>query len=271
MDHKYSKLVYRFPVLIRLLFLFRRLTVLRFWYVWPQLKRMLRHQDDTFTFLEAGCGAGQYLLNTAHEHPQARCIGIDYIAENIRFCKQYGENQGLANLELVHSDLTDLKTNYQVDIIACIGVLQYIKNDGLALRQLQALCSSSGEMLLYSPINGRIETRFFKWVYTSFRHYEFRMNRKRVYTENELVHKVQHAGFHIDSKSYTYGFFGRLSYEVLQGSQILLLRAPWYFKVLGATIFFLALPLTWLAMLLDMIIPKSNGNGLMLVCKKKSD
>lgn len=158
--------------------------------------------------------------------------------------------------------------NETADVALCVGVLQYIADDQYALENMYQSLQAKGQLLLYVPINGKIITRLYQFVFDNYEQYESVNNRKRVYTENEILQKAESAGFKIRKKIYTYGTAGKLSHELLNSCTTLIVSGNYLLKIIAGFCIILLYPLILLLMAADYYSHKSNGNGVLLILEK---
>ncbi|MBS4064572.1 MAG: methyltransferase domain-containing protein [Chitinophagaceae bacterium] len=216
------------------------------------------------TIVDFGCGEGQYIVPFTKQINSATFIGADYHLPSVELMNQFG----IANLS---GQLFNLETDqlaHMVDIGLCVGVLQYISEDELALKNMYLSLKKEGKLLLYVPINGIFLTKVYPYIFQRFEQYESVNNRKRVYTENELLEKVERAGFTVRKKIYTYGTAGKLSHELLNSCTTLIVSGSYLFKSVAGFCLILFYPIILLLMMMDFISKKSNGNGLLLILEK---
>ncbi len=146
--------------------------------------------------------------------------------------------------------------------------MQYIDEDLNALESIFKLCNKKGKIIIYVPINDKILTRIYKYLFYKFNNYEKIQNRKRVYTIMEIEQKISASGFTQISKIFTYGFFGLLSNEIINSLIIIISQFNFLFKVIGILLFIILYPLILLLMILDFCITKNNGNSILIIAEK---
>ncbi|MFX5517650.1 hypothetical protein ABTD52_18055, partial [Acinetobacter baumannii] len=85
-------------------------------------------------------------------------------------------------------------------------MLQYIDDDIAVLKKLYRLADDKATLLLYVPINEKFITKLYAHLFNTLPNYETINNRKRIYSEKEIIEKVEQSGFHISQTKFTYGF-----------------------------------------------------------------
>ena len=140
------------------------------------------------TLLDVGCGAGFNIKSIVEQFPEIKVLGTD-LTENI--CQIASKNlrkYGQVSICKLNIEINCL--NQMFDFILCNQVLEHIKNDLSALKNLRQMAKKhilitvpSGKYNSTSLINGHI----------------------RHYTESELKSKVIQAGLSI-IKIYSWGY-----------------------------------------------------------------
>lgn len=267
--HQYPTWLLKHPRWIHLIYLFNYLVQLRKWYINRKLKIILANTPFSFNLLDAGCGEGQFLLPYVGIYKQGHFKGIDRADSNISFCKNYVQVNGYSNAAFEQKEIESLQETGLYDIVLCISVLPYCKDDYAALRELYTAMKSGGELLLYVPVNNTIILSFYKTILNKYDNYERIQKNQRIYTKDGLLKLLHSQGFVVNETTYTYGFFGKLSNELYNTHLILFNAYSLPFKIILSISLFLFYPLILLCMLLDFILPVTSGNGLMIVAKKQ--
>ena len=76
--------------------------------------------------LEIGCSFGGNLIPFAVNNKDARVVGIDLSGEQIRRGKEIVKEIGLENLELIHGDICEFKSDEKFDYIIAHGVFSWV-------------------------------------------------------------------------------------------------------------------------------------------------
>jgi hypothetical protein len=138
---------------------------------------------------------------------------------------------------------------------------------------MQSALNPHGTLLLYVPITYK---RFFPWTETIEQKYlsdflykyhdDFSMHR---YTANEVLKKIQQGGFNIKSTEYAYGVCGVIALELSFLILASVKRLPAYISLVFVLIYACAVfPVQLVLMLIDFVLPKSTGNGLLIIAEK---
>ena len=76
--------------------------------------------------LEIGCSFGGNLIPFAINNKGARVVGVDLSGEQIRRGKEIVKEIGLDNLELIHGDICEFKSDEKFDYIIAHGVFSWV-------------------------------------------------------------------------------------------------------------------------------------------------
>ena len=76
--------------------------------------------------LEIGCSFGGNLIPFAVNNENARVVGIDLSGEQIRRGQEIVKEIGLSNLELIHGDICEFKSDEKFDYIIAHGVFSWV-------------------------------------------------------------------------------------------------------------------------------------------------
>lgn len=148
----------------------------------------------------------------------------------------------------VASSLDELQGRY--DAILSVNVLEHIEDDEAILRQLNAKLKPGGVISLYHPAGPSLYGQLDKLVH----HY-------RRYTKEEMVRKVQAAGFVVEESRYvdSLGWLVMRLYKLLgigDGSV-----TPWSMKLYDLTVF----PIS---RILDPLVGRSFGRSIFVLGRK---
>ena len=80
----------------------------------------------TARVLEIGCSFGGNLIPFAANNKNAKVVGIDLSGEQIRRGQEIVKEMGLTNLELIHGDICEFKSDEKFDYIIAHGVFSWV-------------------------------------------------------------------------------------------------------------------------------------------------
>lgn len=266
--HQYPDWLLQHPQWIRLFYALNYLLQLRKWYIVRGLRKLLKQQQQPFALLDAGCAEGQYLFPFVSPYLSCYFKGIDREQSNILFCRRYAESSGMKHLHFETTTLEAFKEEELYDIVLCISVLPYCKNDQQVLTMLNKAMKAKGVLLLYVPVNNKTILPFYLRMLKQYDNYETVQQNQRVYTEQELTELLRASDFSIRTSVKTYGFFGKLSNEILNIHLMLFNAHPIAVKIIAALSLSVFFPLILLCMLLDFLLPVRHANGWILQVEK---
>jgi 2-polyprenyl-3-methyl-5-hydroxy-6-metoxy-1,4-benzoquinol methylase len=148
--------------------------------------------------LEIGCGLGNF---TRHLLDRDLVLGIDVEEECIN--KRLGTFAEYPNLVSMYMDVQDKSfldlRKYEPDSIACLNVLEHVKDDALALSHMHSVLTPGGTAVLIVPA--------FKSLYGPI---DDLLGHYRRYSKQSMAQAATQAGFHVKTLRYmnAVGFFG---------------------------------------------------------------
>jgi len=264
LDYQYPKILMQLPWLIRVVYLANYFTQLRKWYTMVAWQRLIKESPPNAVIMDFGAGEAQYLVPFCKQYPTKTFYALDNRKSNVQFCEAFA----YPNLMTEWVDIEKNPSTVQADLGLCVGVMQYLENDQLALKNIQRSLKPGAPLLLYVPINGLLLTNIYNYVFKRYAQYESINERKRVYREDELTQKLDQAGFSMLQKTYTYGFWGKLSHEWLNTCSTLIFSAAIPLKLLAILILIPSLPIILTFMGLDFVSKKKDGNGLLVEARR---
>jgi len=268
LQHQYPPILERFPRLIHLLYAWNRWSQLRNWYVKRALSKLFSEMAGPFTCCDVGCGEGMHVLPYAKKYSHGSFEGVDHQVTHIRFLHSYRNRFSQDNFSLIFQDIATFSRRRCYDLITCIGVLQYVDADEQVLKQFYKALQPGGKCLVYVPIEGRFICRLLQQWLSQLPTYDSLQDKKRTYSAAEIEAKFLESGFGIVGKTYTYGFWGKVAYELQAFWLAIILHFSMVFKIGAAIGLLLSMPLILGMMVLDFATPVSRGNGLLLLGRK---
>lgn len=262
---EYPRWLMRIPRFIYIFYAINYFFQLRKWHVSVLIKKVIKSSAKRGTWLENGCGEGQYLVPISRKFRFWKCVGMDIKESNITFLRKL-----IPEVQLIHDNIEFSKYDEKADLITCIGVLQYVGNDHIALTNMAKLLKDNGKCILYVPVNGQIHSALYSHLLDKNEHYEKVNERQRIYTVPELIKKVNDGGFNCETSISTYGICGRLSHELTQSLMILITTSQWLVKILSIFTLLFISPLIILLMTIDYNLKHSYGNGIVMILTKKA-
>jgi SAM-dependent methyltransferase len=138
--------------------------------------------------LEIGCGNGNILAHLKQN--EINIAGSDIFLEGLVFCRKR-----VSAVDLYQINILSMPFHRTFDVIGAFDVLEHIDNDTKALSEISGALKTGGSLLLTVPAYK------FLWSY-----FDERSRHQRRYSKQELVYKLEEAGFRVVKVSY-YMFF----------------------------------------------------------------
>lgn len=201
--------------------------------------------------LDAGCGIGSYTLLLERMFIKAIVTGGDINKYKLQSCKTIASELNVENVKFKYLNITKINNNIKYDLAVCIDVLEHIRDYESALKNLCKLLKNGGYLYIHvpQPNQKRIFRSFKKWHHVD----HVREGIARKVLENSL----EKLGFRIIESRSTFGFFGKLAWEL---NHISLSKN---FFIAGVTY-----PLLYGMAKMDLWQKNKNGLGTAVLAKK---
>lgn len=144
-----------------------------------------RYYPDAQSFLEVGCGTGYVLAGLRQRSPGLRLAGGDPFAAGLEIARRR-----LPDVDLFQLDGRRLPWEDEFDVVGAFDMLEHVEEDQQVLAELIRVVKPGGGALISVPQHPRL------WASVD----EF-SGHKRRYTADELVGKIEAAGFGIVRKT----------------------------------------------------------------------
>jgi len=156
--------------------------------------------------VDIGCGRGFYLRALATLFPRNKIIGIDRNRHYLRIAAKFAPS---SNISLIQADAQQLPfENSSVHWIVASEILEHLDNDLLALQEIHRILEPKGKAIisvphknypfLWDPLNWLLErTLHFHLPSQIWWLAGIWADHKRLYQEEELIHKAKVVGLAI--------------------------------------------------------------------------
>ncbi len=144
------------------------------------LRRIIKQIIQPLHFesvLDVGCGQGSFLEELQLQFPNIKPHGIDISSSAVVLARQRVPGGSFCVM-----DITEKFFDEPCDLVVCSEVLEHIRDDYAALRNLRKM---TGKYLLVSTPQGRM------------RRFETQVGHIRNYAPGELVNKIESTGFSV--------------------------------------------------------------------------
>jgi SAM-dependent methyltransferase len=184
-----------------------------------RLRRVLPATAGSYrTILDAGCGSGVFTYELAKRHPEAQVLGVDSDPELVSRANEVASRAGIANCRFQEGDVTRLGFDEAFDLVLSVDNLEHVEDDTEAMRTLLHTLRPGGRLVVHVPGYER------RWLLFGRRvNFDVPGHVRPGYRAEQLVDKLQDAGFEVTSHGYTYGaietFTNNISYLITGADQ----------------------------------------------------
>lgn len=130
-------------------------------------------------YLEVGCGTGYMLKGVNNAFPELNISGSEYYAEGVTFAQARNPN-----LRIFRLDICTREFDSKYDIIAAYDVIEHIKDDQAALKNIFNHLNPGGTLILTVPQH--------KWLWSNI---DVLAYHQRRYSKKQLFRQLEECGF----------------------------------------------------------------------------
>ena len=178
--------------------------------------------------LDAGCGQGAITFELARRLPASVVTGVDLDRALVDRNRQLARRCGLKNCTFECLDITRALPDDRFDLILSLDFLEHVQDDDTVLRALHASLASGGELIVHVPGYHR------RWFLLGWEvNFEVEGHCRPGYERDDIVDKVEKAGFEVAESFYTYGWLETVTNNV----SYLITRARMERKALYSMVF----------------------------------
>jgi 2-polyprenyl-3-methyl-5-hydroxy-6-metoxy-1,4-benzoquinol methylase len=224
---------------------------LRFLHVIKLINQKIQSPNE---ILDAGAGNGNYIFYVRKVFPKAKITGIDISKGKIANISNIANLLNLKKILFDKKTLTNLKGKQKYDLVLCIDVLEHIKNDILAIKNISESLKPRGSLILHVPKDRKLVYRHLK----RFKEFNIEDHVREEYRIEEILDKIKKSGLRVKKFSYTLGWFGSLAWEI---DQLLIVHLR--------KVRYITFPILYVLILADVYITNNNGNGFLFHCVKE--
>jgi len=271
-EHEFPEIYFRIPGLLTLQYLTNRVLYHRTWLIRREIKRSFRAAGGVLNYLDAGCGAGDFLIPFVRQFRASQFTGLDCSGTNLKVIRNFVTCKRWSGVELIESDLTQFKSGNEFDLILLASVLHYLPDSRAAIRLLADQLTEEGTLIIYVPLNYRRIMPGYSWLrdrLLSGVDYENGKPRRVDLTVASIQADLAEAGLSADRMRYLYGPAGQVAYEITSLTILMIKRVPWILSVIATIVYFpVVQPVVSLLQLVDYLSAPRTGNGLILIARK---
>lgn len=202
--------------------------------------------------LDAGCGIGSHTFFLAKKFRYAKVIGGEIDKQKLKTCRILENELGVKNVTFINLDITKKQNMAKYDLIINIDVLEHINRYELALENFSNLLRKGGYLYIHVPQPNQ------KRIFSSLKNWHHENHANDGIIKSELEEKLKKLGFKIIVSIETFGFFGKLAWEI---NHLMLSRS---FVLAGITF-----PFLFTLVKLDLLFKNKDGLGIAVFAQKK--
>ncbi len=217
---------------------------------------------DAISILDAGCGKGKYSFWLAQEYPNAEIDACDLSREKIEIIQDIQNRLIIRNINFFIQDLRTFKNEAAYDFIFSNHVLEHIVENQLVISNLVASLKPGGYIYIQIPDAVQKRFPFGKKFLKAYEKWEKDEHIGQTITLASLTTTLESLDCEIIKAGHTEGFFGELRFELAE-------IASSYFN--SSILYGLLFPLLKTLGYIDSLINYSDGNGILVLAKKKKE
>lgn len=164
--------------------------------------------------LDAGCGPGLFTFYVAERFPEAHISGYDISLGHIDICNQSKSSRGLRNVNFEAVDLTEFSEVENYDLIFSVDVLEHIPENLRVFKNIYDALMPGGVFYLAMPYEPGHRYLFSRRYFGKYIAWSQKEHVGRQYSPNHVSEILSRIGFHSIESGYTFGFWGKLAWEV---------------------------------------------------------
>lgn len=238
--------------------------LLRTWHVKRTLRQYAVENTGAENILDAGSGFGQYTWRMWKINKSWKILGIDVKEEQIDDCNKFISNTKAAGkVSFSIADLTTYKEDEKYDLVLCVDVMEHIENDRAVFRNFFSSLRRKGWLIISTPSDKGGSD-----VHEEDDHSFIEEHVRDGYGMDDIMEKLQSAGFSDIKTGYTYGIPGKISWKISMKYPILMLNTSLIFAIILPFYYILALPFMLILNYLDVRLKHGEGSGLLVIAKK---
>lgn len=184
-------------------------TYIRFLYFQKFLKKIKFRN-----ILDAGCGSGIFSFYIAKKYSEVHVTGYDISPLDIEICNQKKISQYINNVNFYCTDLRTPFGDEKFDIIFSIDVIEHITGNIIVLENVYLSLKPGGQFYLAMPQEPKHRFLFPKRYFQDYISWSKKEHIGEQYDLDTVTAILRKIGFSIDDARYTFGFWGKLVWEL---------------------------------------------------------
>ncbi|RLC49810.1 MAG: hypothetical protein DRH79_08530 [Candidatus Cloacimonadota bacterium] len=251
---KFARLIEIIPAFRKLFYLLLDLLLLRQWYVKKTIRKFFP-KNKPLRFYDAGAGFGQYSYFILKYFNKAKVHAVDLKTDYMDSFVQYAKLEGWQDFTAQQADLVDYVPNDKFDLIVAIDILEHIKDDIQVLKNFRQVLDDGGKLIISSPSTFDESAKFVE------------EHVRPGYDKDEIISKLENAGFRIVSFDFSYGRLGHLAWLLTMKYPMSLLGISKLFFILLPIYYLVFYPVSALFMCIDVRVKNKTGTGVIVVAE----
>ncbi len=236
------------------------LLLLRAWHMHRALRKAFSHiGHDRPSILDAGAGFGQYTYWMWKRLPASNIMAVDVKQEQVEDCNMFFSRLKADGVRFEVADLTAFERQEAFDLALSVDVMEHIEDDTGVFRNI-CLSLKPGGILLISTPSDQGGSDADDETDESFIGEHVRNG----YNRQEIIDKLNQAGFSKVDARYTYGVPGNISWKLSMKYPILMLGASRWFFILLPFYYLIAFPIACILNWMDLSMNHEKGTGLLV-------
>lgn len=251
---KFAGWIDKFPIFRKLFYIALDILLLRQWYVKREIKKHFS-KNQSISFYDAGAGFGQYSYFILKHFKKAKVHAVDIKTDYMNSFVRYATKHRWTDFTAQQVDLTAYIPKDKFNLILAIDILEHIENDEQVLKNFRQVLDKNGKLMISSPSNFDESAKFTE------------EHVRPGYSKEEILSKLERAGFKLVSFKYSYGKWGHLAWLLTMKYPMSMLGISKLFFLLLPFYYLLFYPLSALFMLFDLNSKNKTGTGVIVVAE----
>lgn len=105
--------------------------------------------ENGMEVLDLGCGWGSLTLWIAKRYPQCRVLAVSNSQSQVAYIKETAKTKGLPNVDVITTDVNELKLNRTFDRIFSVEMFEHMRNWDMLLAHIASWLKPGGKLFLH--------------------------------------------------------------------------------------------------------------------------
>ena len=137
------------------------------------LENLIKYTNDkNLNILEIGCSSGYLLKNIKNKLPDAYLVGADIVSEPLQKLGRMIPDVPLVQMDILNCPFKE----EQFDVVIALNVLEHIKDDHLAMKNIYKMLKPNGIVIIEVPAGPNLYD-----VYDSYLMHFRRYSKNQIY------------------------------------------------------------------------------------------